>query len=120
MTSARTVRELAGDVEVLAEVAAAIRAKGEDAFFDDGMDGEILRRAGRQLVVDLWSAVDRLPADVTDAHPQIPWKGIKGMRNRVAHTYEHVDDEYVWGALAQDFRRVSDALAGSAVGGQRP
>lgn len=33
------------------------------------------------------------------------------MRNRVAHRYEYVDDEYVWAALDGRFHEVAEALA---------
>ena len=31
-----------------------------------------------------------------DEHPDIPWKAIKGMRNRLAHGYFDVNLEMVW------------------------
>ena len=33
---------------------------------------------------------------VVDAHPGIPWRGIRGMRNRIAHGYFNVDLAVVW------------------------
>ncbi len=35
-------------------------------------------------------------ADFVDSHPQIPWRNMKGMRNRIAHNYFEVDLEIVW------------------------
>lgn len=29
-------------------------------------------------------------------HPQIPWRSMKGMRNRIAHGYFQIDLETVW------------------------
>jgi uncharacterized protein with HEPN domain len=31
-----------------------------------------------------------------DQHPGIPWFGMKGMRNRIAHGYFAIDIEVVW------------------------
>ena len=39
--------------------------------------------------------LDRYP-DFTNAHPEIPWRSMRGMRNRVAHGYFDIDLETVW------------------------
>jgi uncharacterized protein with HEPN domain len=31
-----------------------------------------------------------------DHHPQIPWRSMKGMRNRIAHGYFDIDLDVVW------------------------
>jgi uncharacterized protein with HEPN domain len=31
-----------------------------------------------------------------DAHPDIPWRNMKGMRNRIAHGYFDIDLDVVW------------------------
>lgn len=41
-------------------------------------------------------AVTRLPAGLRERHPQIPWREIIGMRNRLIHGYDGVDCEIVW------------------------
>jgi uncharacterized protein with HEPN domain len=35
-------------------------------------------------------------ADVAAANPEIPWRSIVGMRNRIAHGYHGLDFEVVW------------------------
>jgi uncharacterized protein with HEPN domain len=34
--------------------------------------------------------------DLLARHPQVPWGGMRGMRNRVAHGYFDVDLQVVW------------------------
>ena len=34
--------------------------------------------------------------DFTDAHPEIPWRNMRGMRNRMAHGYFDINLEVVW------------------------
>jgi uncharacterized protein with HEPN domain len=34
--------------------------------------------------------------DFVDEHPFIPWKNMKGMRNRIAHGYFDIDLDIVW------------------------
>ena len=35
-------------------------------------------------------------ADFLERHPNLPWRSMKGMRNRVAHGYFDIDLETVW------------------------
>ena len=32
----------------------------------------------------------------TREHPQVPWRGMRGMRNRIAHSYFEIDLITVW------------------------
>lgn len=41
-------------------------------------------------------AISRLPKDVTDLAPEIPWAKIRAMRNLIAHDYAGVDATIVW------------------------
>jgi uncharacterized protein with HEPN domain len=35
-------------------------------------------------------------SDFLDAHPDVPWKNMKGMRNRIAHGYFEINLDLVW------------------------
>lgn len=35
-------------------------------------------------------------ADFAQAHPQVPWRSMRGMRNRIAHGYFDINLEVVW------------------------
>lgn len=39
--------------------------------------------------------MERFPDFVVE-HPEIPWKDIRDMRNRIAHQYFHLDIDTVW------------------------
>jgi uncharacterized protein with HEPN domain len=41
-------------------------------------------------------AVKRLPQTITDTYPEIPWRQIAGMRDKLTHTYFSIDYELVW------------------------
>ena len=34
--------------------------------------------------------------DVVQAHPQVPWRHMRGMRNRIAHGYFDINLDLVW------------------------
>ena len=41
-------------------------------------------------------AASRVSQDFRDAHPQIPWKQVIGMRNFLFHAYFKVDKDILW------------------------
>ena len=41
-------------------------------------------------------------AAFTQAHPEVPWRSMRGMRNRMAHGYFDIDLDVVW-ATAQEW-----------------
>jgi len=35
-------------------------------------------------------------AEFTQAHPEVPWRSMRGMRNRIAHGYFDINLDVVW------------------------
>ena len=54
---------------------------------------------GERLVEVLGEAVKRLPADLRQRHPHLPWDKIAGTRDYIAHGYDSVDYDVIWGVL---------------------
>lgn len=57
----------------------------------------------------------RVSDDARDAHPEIPWHDIRGMRNRLAHDYLGIDVDVVWRTVSVDVPQLEPALE-SALG----
>jgi len=53
-------------------------------------------------IVLIGEAAKRLSRNFTQAHPEIPWRDICGMRDRVIHQYHRVDLNRVWEATQKD------------------
>jgi uncharacterized protein with HEPN domain len=52
-------------------------------------------------------AAKRLPEDLRKSYPDIPWKGMAGMRDRIIHGYDNVDLQIVWDVVKRDIHRSS-------------
>lgn len=58
-------------------------------------------------------AVKLLPDTLTSAYPEIPWKQIAGMRDKLTHAYFSVDYELVWNTvrtILPQFRSVIEKI----------
>jgi uncharacterized protein with HEPN domain len=79
--------------------------------FVEGMDREDFiedsrtHKACALNLIIIGEAAKRITArypDVFETYPQIPWKFMTGMRNQMAHGYEHVDQGVVWKTITED------------------
>ena len=47
-------------------------------------------------------AVKKMPPSIKKQHPQIPWKDMAGMRDKLIHEYFGVKTKVVWETIKQD------------------
>ena len=52
----------------------------------------------------------RVDAGFAEAHPEIPWNEMYGLRNRIVHDYEGVNLLLVWQILSDDIPALRDTL----------
>lgn len=50
----------------------------------------------------LGEAVKRLPDDLRQKYPQVPWRLVAGMRDKISHGYDTVDYETLWDTARDD------------------
>lgn len=55
-------------------------------------------------------ATKRLPMDLREQYPDIPWKGMAGMRDRIIHGYDNADYQIVWDVVKHDIPRIRPQL----------
>ena len=95
---------------LLAAREAAELASGETfATFESN---RTLQLAILKSVEIVGEAASRVSTDIKETHPEIPWAGIVGMRNRLVHGYFDVNLVRVWETVEQDIPRLITQLEG--------
>lgn len=78
------------------------------AFLDDRMRQDATLR---KLEV-IGQAVKNLSEDSKSRQPEIPWKQIAGMRDKVIHDYFGVNLEIVWAVVQKELPKLRVAVEG--------
>ncbi|MHB0980115.1 MAG: HepT-like ribonuclease domain-containing protein [Thermoleophilia bacterium] len=63
-----------------------------------------------RLLEIVGEAAGRVTADVRTRHSNIPWADIVGLRNRLIHGYDSVDQDILWDILVGDLPPLVERL----------
>jgi uncharacterized protein with HEPN domain len=55
-----------------------------------------------RLLEIVGEAATRVPVQVRESNPQVPWTQIIGLRNRLIHAYDNFDLDIVWAIVMHD------------------
>ena len=56
-------------------------------------------------------AANMLTSDFQAAHPETPWKMIKGMRNYIVHEYFQIDNNVVWSVVTKNLSELETQIS---------
>lgn len=96
------------------------RAASDACGFVQGMDKPAFiadKRTQQAVVMSLviiGEAATKLMdghAEFVQRHPQLPWRNMRGMRNRIAHGYFAIDLDVVWETVRAALPRLIEQLA---------
>jgi uncharacterized protein with HEPN domain len=76
----------------------AIQFRGDVDFAEFSSDAKTIAACVLNLS-QIGELVGRLDSEFLEAHTQIPWRKIRGMRNRIVHDYEGIRLNIVWDVL---------------------
>jgi len=64
-------------------------------------DEKLVDAVVRNLSI-IGEAVINIPKEIKGKNPDVAWKEIKGMRNKVIHEYFGIDEEILWKTVQED------------------
>jgi len=64
-------------------------------------DRKTINAVIRSLEV-MGEAVKKIPSEIRNKYPEIPWKYMAGMRDKLIHEYHGVDLEIVWEVIKKE------------------
>lgn len=70
-----------------------IRAQGSKEFTGAGVESQILQLAACHMIIRLSAVLEDIPLEFL---ADLPFREIRGMRNRLAHGYSDVDVSLLW------------------------
>jgi uncharacterized protein with HEPN domain len=86
----------------------------EDMEFDEFLADLRTQRAVVMCLMIVGEAASRILSEHSDfaqRHPGIPWRGVRGMRNRIAHGYFDIDLAVVWRTVQAELPLLVERLS---------
>jgi uncharacterized protein with HEPN domain len=81
-------------------------AEGREAFFAERKTQDAVLR---NLEI-LGEAVKQVSGNLKAAHPEIPWRQIAGLRDKLIHEYFGVDLELIWKVVEDDLPHLRERV----------
>ena len=104
--SARDASILRHMLKYCREIDEALAYFGDDeALF---MESAVFRNAVSMPSQQIGELAKHLSDAFIDAHPQMPWRQIKALRNIIVHNYGAVDAETAWEIIHEDIPALRD------------
>jgi uncharacterized protein with HEPN domain len=97
------LRHIVAEADYLAEQTASLDK-------DDFLRSQTLRRAFVRSLEVIGEATKKLPDEFRARYPQVEWRAMAGMRDRLIHGYFGVDHDLVWEVVTQKVPDLQIAL----------
>lgn len=62
----------------------------------------VLNLALTRLLEVIGEAASRVPTEIRSKHSNVPWSQVIGLRNRLIHAYDQIDQEVLWEIISED------------------
>ena len=92
--------------EAIEKIQRYIAGLNHDTFIKDD---KTIDSVVRNLEI-ISEAANRLPEGFRAQHPEIEWRKIIGLRNRIVHDYFNIDVEIVWEIIQKDLPNLKSKL----------
>lgn len=99
------MREQLRDRERLEHILAAINRVSrytKDKSYEDLLSDDMMYYAVVKNIEIMGEAANMLTQEFQTAHPDTPWKMVRGMRNYIVHEYFQIDSAVVWDVVKRE------------------
>ena len=101
MTAPRDIRDFLSD---LVHACRSVIRFTDRMTLDEYLEDEKTRYAVMRGYEILGEAVRHIPEPIKTAHPDIPWRTMAAVRNRIVHGYFGIDDSVLFTAIDRDLK----------------
>lgn len=78
---------------------AFLRKIVKDRCLDDLVNDDYFSHAVRSAIEIIGEAAGNVPERIRNEHPDIPWRNMAALRNRIIHGYFRIDYSIVWNVI---------------------
>ncbi|NYZ76905.1 DUF86 domain-containing protein [Candidatus Micrarchaeota archaeon] len=82
---------------------------GSMSFEEFESDDKTFSAVLRKLEI-IGEATKRIPEDIKKKYPDVPWKEMAGMRDKLIHFYFGVDSRLVWRTVKERLPRLKESI----------
>lgn len=104
----RSVAPRLYDIDVNIALIQDLTAQRTQAHYEND---PALRYAVNFAVLIIAEAVGKLPEELTGHHPDVPWRRIAGIGNRIRHEYFRIDPEIMWDVVINHLPKLQQAVS---------
>lgn len=79
-----------------------LQNESKDLTFEEFINNPTLTRAFSRSLEIIGEAVKKIPEELKIKYPEIEWKDIAGMRDKLVHEYFGIDYELVWDVIKNE------------------
>jgi len=78
-------------------------------YADFSEDRKTINAVIRSLEI-IGEAAKKIPPDIRQKYPHVPWREIAGMRDKLIHEYFGIDLSIIWETVQHDFSDLENAV----------
>ena len=96
------MRNATDSLQDILDAIAAVERFTANVSFDEFAQNDEKIFAVEKAIEIMGEAVKNVPDSLKKSYPEIPWKSIAGMRDKLAHQYWQIDVEVIWKTVKND------------------